>query len=158
MTLVAGIDSSTQSCKVLVCDAATGKVVREGHASHPPGTEIAPAAWEIAAHGAIEAAGGLDGVDALAVGAQQHGMVCLDASGQVIRPALLWNDVRSADAARALVSELGGARAWARRRRRAAGRDHGGEIAVAGRPRAGARGPHRGGLSAARLVDVAAAR
>ncbi|BBY39430.1 xylulokinase [Mycobacterium mantenii] len=114
MTLVAGIDSSTQSCKVLVCDAATGKVVREGHASHPPGTEIAPAAWEIAAHGAIEAAGGLDGVDALAVGAQQHGMVCLDASGQVIRPALLWNDVRSADAARALVSELGGARAWAR--------------------------------------------
>lgn len=114
MTLVAGIDSSTQSCKVLVCDAATGKVVREGHASHPPGTEIAPAAWEIAAQGAIEAAGGLDGVDALAVGAQQHGMVCLDASGQVIRPALLWNDVRSDGAARALVSELGGARAWAR--------------------------------------------
>lgn len=114
MTLVAGIDSSTQSCKVLVCDAATGRVVREGHASHPVGTEIDPATWESAARQAIAAAGGLDGVDAVAVGAQQHGMVCLDATGRVVRPALLWNDVRSADAARALVDELGGPRAWAR--------------------------------------------
>ncbi|HET9891649.1 MAG TPA: FGGY family carbohydrate kinase, partial [Mycobacterium sp.] len=113
MTLVAGIDSSTQSCKVLVCDAATGRVIREGHASHPPGTEIDPAAWEFAARAAITQAGGLDGVDAVAVGAQQHGMVCLDETGRVVRPALLWNDVRSAGAACALVSELGGARAWA---------------------------------------------
>ncbi len=113
MTLVAGIDSSTQSCKVLVCEAGTGEVVREGRADHPDGTEIAPAAWEAAAREAIAAAGGLDGVDAVAVGAQQHGMVCLDGTGQVVRPALLWNDVRSADAALALVSELGGARAWA---------------------------------------------
>lgn len=113
MTLVAGIDSSTQSCKVLVCDAATGEVVREGQAAHPDGTEIDPAAWQSTAHEAIANAGGLDGVDALAVGAQQHGMVCLDATGRVVRPALLWNDVRSADAARALVRELGGARAWA---------------------------------------------
>ncbi|OBE95125.1 FGGY family carbohydrate kinase [Mycobacterium sp. 852002-10029_SCH5224772] len=113
MTLVAGIDSSTQSCKVLVCDAATGEVVREGQAVHPTGTEISPTAWESATHDAIAAAGGLDGVDALAVGAQQHGMVCLDRTGRVVRPALLWNDVRSADAAQALVRELGGARAWA---------------------------------------------
>jgi xylulokinase len=113
MTLVAGIDSSTQSCKVLVCDAATGQVVREGHAGHPPGTEIDPAAWEFAAQAAITQAGGLDGVDAVAVGAQQHGMVCLDETGRVVRPALLWNDVRSAGAACALVGELRGARAWA---------------------------------------------
>ena len=113
MTLVAGIDSSTQSCKVLICDAATGEVVREGTAAHPDGTEIAPAAWEAAAREAIAAAGGLDGVEAVAVGAQQHGMVCLDGAGRVVRPALLWNDVRSADAARALIDELGGPRAWA---------------------------------------------
>jgi xylulokinase len=113
MSLVAGIDSSTQSCKVLVCDAGTGEVVREGRAVHPQGTEIAPAAWEAAAREAIAAAGGLDGVGAVAVGAQQHGMVCLDQTGQTVRPALLWNDVRSADAALALVDELGGARAWA---------------------------------------------
>src|ERR1700746_4128832 len=63
---------------------------------------------------AIASAGGFDDVDAVAVGAQQHGMVCLDSTGQVVRRALLWNDVRSADAARALVDELGGTRAWAR--------------------------------------------
>jgi xylulokinase len=110
--LVAGVDSSTQSCKVLVCDADTGEVVREARAGHPDGTEIAPAAWEAAARDAIAAAGGFDDVDAVAVGAQQHGMVCLDVAGQVVRPALLWNDVRSAKAALALVDELGGARAW----------------------------------------------
>jgi xylulokinase len=111
--LVAGIDSSTQACKVVVCDADTGAVVREGRARHPEGTEIAPAAWESAAKDAIASAGGFDDVDAIAVGAQQHGMVCLDTTGQVVRPALLWNDVRSADAAFALVDELGGTRAWA---------------------------------------------
>jgi len=111
--LVAGIDSSTQACKVAVCDANTGAVIREGRASHPEGTEIAPPAWESAAMDAIAYAGGFDDVDAIAVGAQQHGMVCLDATGQVVRPALLWNDVRSADAALALIDELGGTRAWA---------------------------------------------
>jgi xylulokinase len=111
--LVAGIDSSTQACKVVVCDANTGAVIREGRAGHPDGTEIAPAAWESAALDAIASAGGFDDVDAIAVGAQQHGMVCLDPTGEVVRPALLWNDVRSADAALALVDELGGTRGWA---------------------------------------------
>jgi xylulokinase len=111
--LVAGIDSSTQSCKVLVCEADTGEVVREGRAPHPDGTEIDPAAWQSAAGAAIAAAGGLDEVAAVSVAAQQHGMVCLDGAGRVVRPALLWNDTRSADAAAALVAELGGPRAWA---------------------------------------------
>src|SRR6201998_955495 len=62
---------------------------------------------------AIASAGGFDDVDAVAVGAQQHGMVCLDSTGQVVRRALWLNDVRAADAARALVDELAGARAWA---------------------------------------------
>ena len=114
MTLVAGIDSSTQSCKVVVCDADLGEVVREGRAPHPDGTEIDPAAWESAAANVISAAGGLDDVAAISVGAQQHGMVCLDGDGHVVRPALLWNDTRSADAAAALVAELGGPRAWAK--------------------------------------------
>lgn len=113
MTLVAGIDSSTQSCKVLVCDADSGAVISHGRAAHPDGTEIDPAAWESAARAAIAAAGGFDDVDAVAIGAQQHGMVCLDSAGAVVRPALLWNDVRSADAAHALVDELGGPQAWA---------------------------------------------
>ncbi len=113
MTLVAGIDSSTQSCKVVVRDAGTGELVRSGSARHPDGTEVAPAAWEAALEEAVAQAGGLDDVEAVAVGAQQHGMVCLDADGAVVRDALLWNDTRSASAAEALTSELGGAQAWA---------------------------------------------
>ena len=112
MPLVAGVDSSTQSCKVVVCDAETGAVVRSGHAPHPEGTEVAPEAWWDALQAAIAAAGGLDDVAAVAVGGQQHGMVCLDAAGDVVRPALLWNDTRSAQAALDLIDELGGPQAW----------------------------------------------
>ncbi len=112
MPLVAGVDSSTQSCKVVVCDAETGAVVRTGHASHPEGTEVDPEAWWVALQTAIAAAGGLDDVAAVAVGGQQHGMVCLDAAGDVVRPALLWNDTRSAQAALDLIDELGGPQPW----------------------------------------------
>ncbi len=117
MTLVAGVDSSTQSCKVVVCEAATGTVVRSGTAPHPDGTEVDPSFWLAALRKAVDGAGGLGDVASLAVAAQQHGMVCLDSQGAVVRPALLWNDTRSAEAATELVDELGGpvegSRAWA---------------------------------------------
>ncbi|NUT99345.1 MAG: xylulose kinase [Saccharothrix sp.] len=113
MTLVAGVDSSTQSCKVVVRDAESGALVREGRAAHPAGTEVDPAAWWDALQEAAAAAGGLDDVAAVSVAAQQHGMVCLDSSGEVVRPALLWNDTRSAGAAADLVEELGGPAKWA---------------------------------------------
>ena len=45
MPLVAGIDSSTQSCKVVIRDSATGALVRQGRASHPEGTEVHPEHW-----------------------------------------------------------------------------------------------------------------
>ena len=107
MTLVMGVDSSTQSVKVLVTDAATGAVVREGRAAHPDGTSVDPEAWWTALQAAISDAGGLDDVAAWAIGGQQHGMVALDADGRVIRDALLWNDTRSADAAKDLIAEFG---------------------------------------------------
>ena len=116
---VAGVDSSTQSCKVVICDPASGRIVREGRASHPEGSEVSPQAWWDAFREAVRAAGGLDDVWALSVGGQQHGMVCLDSQGEVIRPALLWNDTRSAGAAEELTCERGdgdrerGARWWA---------------------------------------------
>ena len=119
MTLVAGVDSSTQACKVVVRDAETGVLVREGRATHPAGTEVDPEAWWTALQAALEQAGGLDDVGALSVGGQQHGMVCLDDDGEVVRPALLWNDTRSAGAATDLIRELGrgdeaaGRQAWA---------------------------------------------
>jgi xylulokinase len=111
--LVAGVDSSTQSCKIVIRDAGSGALVREGRAPHPDGTEVDPAAWWSALQSAVGAAGGLADVDAVAVGGQQHGMVALDDAGEVIRPALLWNDTRSAGQAERLVAERGGPAAWA---------------------------------------------
>jgi xylulokinase len=107
MTLVAGIDSSTQSCKVVIRDLDTGAVVRSGRAAHPDGTEVDPEAWWLALLSAIRDAGGLDDVASVSVGGQQHGMVVLDDGGRVIRPALLWNDTRSARAALDLIEEFG---------------------------------------------------
>ena len=112
MTLVAGVDSSTQSCKIVIVESETGAVVRTGRASHPDGTEVDPTLWWDALLLAISDAGGLDDVAALSIAGQQHGMVCLDDAGEVVRPALLWNDTRSAAAASDLIDEVG-ADVWA---------------------------------------------
>ena len=106
--LIAGVDSSTQSVKIVIRAADTGELVREGRAPHPDGTEVDPNHWKNALDLAIAQAGGLDDVAAISVGGQQHGMVALDESGEVIRPALLWNDTRSAAQAETLNSEMGG--------------------------------------------------
>jgi xylulokinase len=111
--LVAGIDSSTQSTKVLLCDPEDGTVVAEAAAPHPDGTECHPRHW----WHALEEAGRdlLERADAVGVAAQQHGMIVLDDADEVIRPAMLWNDVKSAPQARQLVAELGGPAEWAAR-------------------------------------------
>src|SRR6266542_6758960 len=111
MPVVAGVDCSTQSTKVVLCDASSGRLLAERSAPHPDGTEVDPRAWWQAFEHASD--GLLDGVAAIAVGGQQHGLVVLDQDGEVVRPALLWNDVRSAPAAADLVRELGGPAAWA---------------------------------------------
>ena len=107
MTLVAGVDSSTQSCKVVIRDLETGAVIRQGSAKHPEGTEVEPRHWWTALNAALAAAGGLADVDAISIGGQQHGMVVLDERGNVIRPALLWNDTRSAAAADEITAHFG---------------------------------------------------
>ena len=111
--LVAGVDSSTQSTKVLLCQAEDGVVVGQAAAPHPDGTECDPDLWWRTLGEAGR--GLLDRANAIGVAAQQHGMVVLDRTGQVIRPALLWNDMRSAPQAAALIAELGGPAEWARR-------------------------------------------
>jgi xylulokinase len=110
--LVAGVDSSTQSTKVLLCDADDGRVVGRGSAPHPGGTECPPQAWWSALLEAGEDL--LARADAIGVAGQQHGMIVLGEDAEVIRPALLWNDLRSAGAAGQLVAERG-ARWWAQR-------------------------------------------
>src|SRR5215469_920389 len=110
--LVAGVDSSTQSTKVLLCEAADGAIVDQASAPHPGGTECPPQAWWEALTRAGD--GLLTRAAAVGVAGQQHGMVVLDGDADVIRPALLWNDLRSAGAAAELVKERG-SRWWAER-------------------------------------------
>lgn len=119
--LVAGVDSSTQSCKIMIRDADTGALVRSGIARHKSGTEIDPMVWFEAFHEAAKQAGGLEDISALSIAGQQHGLVCIDSDGSVVRKALLWNDVRSAEDAQDLIVEMGegnremGAERWAGR-------------------------------------------
>jgi xylulokinase len=109
--LVLGIDSSTQSTKALLVDPEDGRVVDQRVARHPEGTEVDPRAWLDAL--AATTAELLPRASAVAVGGQQHGMVALGADGEPVRPALLWNDVRSAPQAVQLIEELGGPEACA---------------------------------------------
>jgi xylulokinase len=117
MALVAGIDSSTQSCTVVLRDADDGRIVGTASTPHPPTTppvsEQHPEAWWAALRQAL---GKLDvhDVRALSVDGQGHGLVALDRLNRVIRPAKLWNDTTSAPEARELVERLG-PETWARR-------------------------------------------
>ena len=113
--LIAGVDSSTQSVKVVIRDAHTGALVRQGRASHPDGTEVDPSHWLTGLNSAFADAGGLADVEAISIAGQQHGMVAIDAQGKVIRNALLWNDTRSAQEADDLNREVGGDQEIARK-------------------------------------------
>ncbi|HSL74821.1 MAG TPA: xylulokinase [Ilumatobacteraceae bacterium] len=122
MSLVAGVDSSTQSTKVELRDLDTGAIVASSSAPHPPVTppcsEQDPDEWWSAFTSAWERAlaavpGAAGDVVALSVAGQQHGMVALDAAGRPVHPAKLWNDTESAPDAGWLIGQLGGPDAWA---------------------------------------------
>ena len=117
MPLVCGVDSSTQSTKVEIRDADTGRLVASGHAPHlpvsPPVSEADPTVWWDAFQLAFAAAGSPE-VAAISVAGQQHGAVVLDADFAPIRPAKLWNDTTTAPDAEWLRSRLaGGDAGWA---------------------------------------------
>ncbi|MEU6172602.1 xylulokinase [Streptantibioticus parmotrematis] len=116
--VVIGVDSSTQATKAVAVAVETGEVLGQGHAPHTvstgAGRESDPGEWWRAFGSAVEATGHADRAAAVSVGGQQHGLVTLDAAGEPVRPALLWNDVRSAPQAEELTRRLG-ADAWARR-------------------------------------------
>lgn len=105
--LVAGVDSSTQSCKIMIRDADTGALVRSGMAYHRTGTTVNPAVWIRAFEEAVHQAGGLDDISAISVAGQQHGLVPLDESGRVVRDAVLWNDTSAGADAQDLIMDLG---------------------------------------------------
>jgi xylulokinase len=117
MTLVAGVDSSTQSTKVEIRDLESGEVVARSRAPHPtttpPRSEQPPSAWWEAFESCWSAVGA-PVVAAISVAGQQHGMVPLDAERSVIRDAKLWNDTETAPDAGWLLKQLpGGAADWA---------------------------------------------
>ncbi|MEU0332994.1 FGGY family carbohydrate kinase [Streptomyces sp. NPDC006193] len=121
MGIVAGLDSSPDFTRIVVCDTDTGAVLRQGYAPHPvepPAggggrpSDVDPQAWLLSLG---EAAGGglLEGVQAIGVSAQQNALVPLDAQGNTVRPALVGGDKRAQVAAADLVDALGGREAWA---------------------------------------------
>ncbi len=120
INLVAGVDCSTQATKVLIVEAENGRVVASGRAPHEvTGSEGAretdPEQWWDALGAALAETGRAAEVSAIAVAGQQHGLVTLDDDGRPLRPAILWNDTRSAPEARELSEALGGPEAWAER-------------------------------------------
>ena len=117
MTLVAGIDAGTQSIKLVVYDAASKQVMAITNApleliSGDDGSrEQDPAAWLEAVRTCFT---GIDPllrqrVTALAVSGQQHGFVPLDAEGEVLAPAKLWNDTSSTAECGEIMQAVGGA-------------------------------------------------
>ncbi|WP_267554279.1 xylulokinase [Rhizobium rhizogenes] len=99
--LVAGIDSSTQSCTVVLRRLEDGVVVAQARKPHPPTTpprsEQAPEAWWqalVSAFGELQTF--LPRIAAISVGSQGHGLVMLGAEGLPLRDAKLWNDTESA--------------------------------------------------------------
>lgn len=124
-TVVIGVDSSTQSTKAAVIDAVTGELLAVGRAPHVVtgeggARESDPEVWwralcDAVASGLKESGLSASSVTGVAVAGQQHGLVVLDRSGRPLRPALLWNDTRSAPQAAALTGALGGPEAWVAR-------------------------------------------
>ncbi len=105
-SLFLGIDISTTSAKALLIDELGGVVATAStpvtlSTPHPLWSEQDPGEWwrgvVSSIRGALEQAG-VDGTPVAAIGltGQMHGLVLLDGHGEVLRPAILWNDQRTA--------------------------------------------------------------
>ncbi|MDB6031715.1 MAG: xylulokinase [Verrucomicrobiales bacterium] len=119
-TLLAGIDSGTQSTKVLIVDAKNGKVLGSASQGYdlipglaPGAKEQHPHTWREAAAKALrtalrQAKASPSELKAIGVSGQQHGFVPLDEAGEVIRPAKLWCDTSTATECEEIMEKLGG--------------------------------------------------
>ena len=113
--LYIGVDLGTSAVKLLLVDgegAIKNSVTKEYPLSfpHPGWSEQAPGDWwKACVEGIGELLRGFDAaaVDGIGCGGQMHGLVCLDDKDDVIRPAILWNDGRTADEVAYLNEEIG---------------------------------------------------
>jgi xylulokinase len=107
VTKVIGIDVSTTATKAVLLDSGSG-LVASGEASYvydvpkPRWSEQDPTTWwdaaVVAIRRAIDSSAVSPGdIEAVGLTGQMHGSVLLDAAGEVVRPAILWNDQRSSD-------------------------------------------------------------
>ena len=105
MPYLMGLDISTTGAKALITDEA-GAVIAVANTPQPISqpqplwSEQNPADWWDGICASIRqalAASGLGGedIDAIGLTGQMHGLVLLDAYGDVLRPAILWNDQRT---------------------------------------------------------------
>ncbi|MGI8642802.1 MAG: xylulokinase [Thermomicrobiales bacterium] len=105
-SVVLGIDSSTQSTKVVAVDLTTGEIAGEGRAPHSGEDRQRPEDWWNALLAATREAVSPDfNVEAIAAGGQQHGLVALDEANQPVMPASLWNNTAAAPDAERLNDE-----------------------------------------------------
>src|SRR6201989_438786 len=102
MATLIGVDVGTSGTRALAV-TADGELVAEANRPHdlltprPDWSEQDPTQWWEAAKAALaEVAGKAGDVAGLGLTGQMHGSVFLDSAGEVIRPALLWNDQRTA--------------------------------------------------------------
>ena len=115
-----GIDSGTQSTKSVILDFESGKIVAEasrrydlisglpsGHLEQNPSDWIAAVKATVAS--CLEQLGNSkERVRGIGVSGQQHGLVVLDSSDEVVRPAKLWCDTSTVDQCAQFAAEFGG--------------------------------------------------
>jgi xylulokinase len=120
MAHILGIDTSTTATKAVLVDEA-GSVVGIGSAEYgfdapqPLWSEQEPSLWWDGTVGAIRSvlrATGVapDSIAAIGLTGQMHGLVLLDAADRVLRPAILWNDQRTAHACEEIREAVGAQR------------------------------------------------
>ena len=111
MSTLVGLDVGTSGVKALAV-APDGEVVAKAEVAYPlstprPGwSEQDPADWWRGTSEALDALGATD-VAGIGLSGQMHGLVALDDAGEVVRPAILWNDQRTAEECREIEERVG---------------------------------------------------
>ncbi len=120
MAYFIGIDVGTSSTRAIIM-SEEGKIVSTGTGEHitltprPFWSEQEPNRWWQATITAIRAAISNSSIDpgeikSIGFSGQMHGLVCLDKNGQVLRPAIIWNDQRTGEQCRIITEKAGGPR------------------------------------------------